>query len=97
MKTTTMVFVLASLAAAACGGPDATGQEAPALALDGSPASAAEGVCSPMDGCDPDKPQFCETADGACYLLYPNQHEVPVSCIARPRPPSTPRPNQRCP
>lgn len=89
MKTASILCAWMFLGlAAGCGGSPTAEQEllrAPPAA-DASAASASEADCTPVDACDPDEPLFCAAGD-VCYLLYPNQRTVPVSCTARPASP----------
>jgi hypothetical protein len=98
MKTATLLSMWMLLGLAACGGSEATEQRHDTAAVTSAApaATSTQAACTPVNTCDPDRPFFCATADNGCYLLYPNQRTVPVSCIARPAP-SRPGVTRRCP
>ncbi len=94
MKTAMTLSAWALLVLAACGVSAATEQEP--LSAPTAAAGAVAPECTPVDACEPGGPLFCAAGD-ACHLLYPNQDEVPVSCLARPATPAPGRTARRCP
>lgn len=82
MKTS--MACVAVLLLVGCGSESGDHQSgAPIVSSDVADATiTAQASCAPVDPCETDGPRFCTVPNGGCYLLYPNQRTVPVTCLA---------------